>query len=158
MGCCRGVCCAAFPYTSTPEQLRERWADREPKNEREFDIRRDDLMISEMLVQLTPDEIRERGEKFDLWGRFESLPVDLPEGTSNWGVFYTCKNWNEATRLCEAYEERPKMCAEYPYTKKCEHACDYRPSDHIITRRLANEVHVTVWEASQAKKKAAADG
>lgn len=29
--------------------------------------------------------------------------------------FFTCKNWDEESGNCMDYDNRPKMCSEYPY-------------------------------------------
>lgn len=36
---------------------------------------------------------------------------------SEWN--YSCNYWDSETRLCTAYEHRPKMCSEYPYDGIC---------------------------------------
>ena len=35
-------------------------------------------------------------------------------------AWYTCKYFNDKTRNCDNYENRPKMCRDYPYGKSCK--------------------------------------
>lgn len=65
-----------------------------------------------MLIPLTREEATERAREFDLFA-----------DTSEWGDFtaYKCRHWDENTTLCTAYDERPRMCAQYPYGKACQH-------------------------------------
>lgn len=79
----------------------------------------DDAFLADMLIGLTSEEAQERVERFE---------VTLPEGytAAEWGdagSIYTCRHWNEQTRLCGAYGDRPKMCADYPYGRQCQHDC-----------------------------------
>lgn len=40
---------------------------------------------------------------------------------------YTCKNYNKETGDCMDYENRPRMCSEYPYGKVCDYKdCTYK--------------------------------
>lgn len=36
------------------------------------------------------------------------------------GEYHTCKYFNDKTRNCDNYLERPKMCKEYPYGRNCD--------------------------------------
>jgi len=104
---CSGKCCAVFNFPTTPEQLRER-------------NQGDDAFLADMLVGLTPDEAEERSLRFD---------ITPPEGYSirQWAEghpAYTCRHWDERSRLCGVYEDRPMMCARYPYGEKCQHDCN----------------------------------
>lgn len=39
---------------------------------------------------------------------------------------YTCKHFDMTTRNCTNYENRPTMCRDYPYDRKCDHkGCTY---------------------------------
>lgn len=44
--------------------------------------------------------------------------IDLGEG------YFTCKNWDPATRLCGIYETRPEMCRAYPEPGKVCGGCE----------------------------------
>lgn len=34
---------------------------------------------------------------------------------------YTCRNLNQDTGMCDDYENRPGICRNYPYGRKCEY-------------------------------------
>ena len=103
-GGCSGQCCSVFTFPSSPIQLRERW---------EMDGGGpDDLMIADMLIPLSPIEAAERAERFG---------ASTPECGWDAIPFYTCRHWDEDTRLCTVYDHRPMMCETYPYGRECEH-------------------------------------
>ena len=63
----------------------------------------------------------------ELWARRERYGLSLPREESE--VYYRCVYWDEETRLCGAYANRPDMCRDYPYPLTrgdagCEHGCD----------------------------------
>lgn len=106
MSACTGKCCSVFNFPSTPEQLRER-GDAES------------LFLADMFVPLTVEEAVERGARFDVTPPADMSLVEWAENA----VSYTCRHWDEETRLCGVYENRPKMCADYPYGRPCQHDC-----------------------------------
>lgn len=67
--------------------------------------------IADMLVPLTHDEAEARAKRFSV------APPDKDT------QFYSCRHWNEDTRLCMAYESRPGMCRKYPYDRACNFGC-----------------------------------
>lgn len=76
---------------------------------------RDDRYIADMLIPLTPEEADARLDRLGIstlrfadWHYKESAEL------------FTCRHWDETTRLCTAYESRPAMCSEYPYERPCE--------------------------------------
>lgn len=71
-----------------------------------------------MLIPLTPKEARERNQRFGDTGDPSS---HFP--WSDRGHNFTCRHWDESTRLCGIYEDRPKMCRRFPYGKKCPFGC-----------------------------------
>jgi Fe-S-cluster containining protein len=99
---CSGACCAAFPLSSSRAKL---WIDQDVP---------DGLDILAMIVPLTLDELVERAQRFGIAGE----PCD-PEREH-----FRCVHWDEQTRLCGNYANRPEMCRAYPYGKPCEHGCD----------------------------------
>jgi Fe-S-cluster containining protein len=130
---CPGWCCAAFYWPTRLSDMR-----RHP--ERYYD----GSQIADMLIPLTPKEARKRYEKFS--GR--------TTGAYTWkhrGHWFTCKNWDEETRLCKIYEDRPQMCRDYPYGKECQHGCGLEcgvPSEErqkIREEKIANQ-----WKAYAA--------
>lgn len=131
---CDGRCCSVFVYPSAPDELRERW-EGYPDSER----KRDDLFIADMLIGLTADEAQVRVDRFGV-DMSEAMTQSVHDLVELGYSLYTCKHWDEDTRLCTAYDERPKMCQEYPYTKKCEHGCGcYAPMN---TRVACSARHV----------------
>lgn len=114
---CTGACCAAFPMGATLD-----WA-------RSGEVTDGDL-IGFMLREITPADAEKRRAPF-----LHAQPINPEE------VYYRCIYWDEETRLCTAYENRPYyMCGEYPYPPTptrcdslgrpegiagmCEHGCD----------------------------------
>lgn len=82
------------------------WLHDEPENVP------DGHFIREMLVEITPAEAQEKH-----WGW----------GLVGWnpdpgGRYFTCKHWDEQTRLCGVYEDRPKMCRDHP-CGVCQFGC-----------------------------------
>lgn len=110
---CDGSCCVAFPIGGAGTTLDF------VRNSRV----RDGDLLGFMLRQLTHDEAVERRQRFGV-----KLPV-YPDT-----VYYRCIYWDESTRLCTAYRDRPEMCSDYPYPLNggrgfesegtCEHGCD----------------------------------
>lgn len=97
----------------TPDELRERWKNwdwNQPHTKANAQRRRDDLYIADMLIPLSLEECVDRGEEFDL--RDLADYGDRP--------LYSCHHWDEATRMCKAYDERPQMCVHFPYARQCE--------------------------------------
>jgi Fe-S-cluster containining protein len=108
---CTGACCVAFPVGASMDWIRG------------GDVTDGDL-IGFMLRELTTEEAIDRRAEFGV-----TLPIN-PEHT-----YYRCIYWDESTRLCTAYEDRPMMCTDYPYpwtptngrgfdgNGVCEHDC-----------------------------------
>jgi Fe-S-cluster containining protein len=109
---CDGRCCAVFPISW--DVTGASWYDPEgdPLAER--------LFIADMLVPLNNHEAKERWIKLGLgdlprWMEYSPQPL------------YTCRHWDIETRLCQAYEQRPALCRDYPYGGTCHHdSCNYR--------------------------------
>lgn len=106
MSACTGKCCAVFNYSVSRETLAAR-DDADSK------------FLADMLIDLTPDEAEARAERFN---------VTPPDGYTvrewaDYGQAYTCRHWDEKTMLCGVYEDRPRMCRDYPYAGKCQHDC-----------------------------------
>ena len=140
MSACTGKCCAVFNYPTPPDLLRLRsegregfWADQ-------------DRFLVDMLVELTPDEAVARAERFEV-----TPPVgfDLRQWAEA-APSYTCRHWDEETRLCGVYEDRPEMCREYPYAGRCQHDCEcsFTMPTHIRTKWAAINVKAAVKAAS----------
>lgn len=123
---CSGKCCAVFTYSTPLEKLRE--------NPEKY---RDGKFLADMLIELTPEEAMARAERFDIPMAPPTKPV------------YTCRHWDEETRLCGVYEERPRMCRDYPYARACDHdeCCQYRPPYKTQIRYMPR---TKVWEGDYA--------
>jgi Fe-S-cluster containining protein len=137
---CSGKCCAVFNFPSSPEQLRERV-------EKGTDGP-DDAFLADMLVGLTAEEAQERALRFE---------VSLPEGYTlgSWAAaapLYTCRHWDEESRLCKVYDERPKMCRDYPYIGRCQHdcGCDFVQPTEKRTELAADTVRFAVRRAERS--------
>jgi len=99
-GGCTGACCAAFQLEYTLRELRTRKLQ-------------DGAFIADMVIPLSPKEARERSLRFG--------GNALPWPWKQRGHHFACRHWDEQTRLCTVYEERPRMCSGYPYEgEPCE--------------------------------------
>jgi Fe-S-cluster containining protein len=86
---------------------------------------RDGEVIAEMVVPLSVLEANERLERFG---------SDREYTSESEGHVYTCRHFDDETRLCTIYERRPEMCRDYPYGHSggCEYECGYcTPSDVV---------------------------
>lgn len=110
-GRCSGACCAVFWLPHTPDELRARTLEAEPDGTQTVLV--DAAQIADMVIPLTPAEATARAERFEFPAptRAEAL--------------YTCRHWDEDTRLCTIYADRPGMCRGYPYGKACDHGCGF---------------------------------
>lgn len=116
---CDGGCCVVFSINNTLDRARA------GGHRIDVPVVRDGDMLGFMLREITREEAQARAEKFGV-----GMPEDLSKR------LYKCIYWNEDTRLCGAYENRPAMCSEYPYplselhepermhAGKCDHGCD----------------------------------
>ena len=125
---CIGLCCHGFriPYTKS-ELLRALWAERTAKRTGKY-----------------PGWVREDGSvSFDRVMEIEKLATmvyELPVGTVDMGPqdglrplstkerpVFSCIHWDRVTHLCRDYENRPKMCRDYPYSAACEvPGCEFK--------------------------------
>lgn len=104
---CTGQCCVAFPLNAELADI--------PGDE-------GDLLRS-MLVALSPGDAQERMDSFYPGSRVSTRDRDDREP---W-VYYRCVHWDEETRLCRIYEDRPQMCRDFPGYgdgAACEYGCD----------------------------------
>lgn len=98
----------AWATTASPELLTE--------HARALSFAREHHQIAQMLVPLGKQR---PGKTFDVIHRKKMH-------------FYTCKNLLDDGR-CGVYATRPRMCADYPYGKRCDYAqCTWAAvkSDH----------------------------
>jgi Fe-S-cluster containining protein len=115
---CAGRCCAVFTLPWSHETLIER----------QHEIV-DGEQLAAMVLPLTGAALDDRAERF-------GLPPQNHTGTHH----FTCRNWDEDTKLCNVYDDRPWLCREYPYLGVCQHGCGYEltPIDKLLcgARRL----------------------
>lgn len=108
---CTGACCAAFTLPAyTPTEIA--WRISRPDY---FEM----VTVAPMLIPLTPDEHTARLIRF---GYYKPTADGRP-GVGMWPrpdtKSYTCRHWDEVTRLCTIYDRRPGMCSGYPYDGRC---------------------------------------
>jgi Fe-S-cluster containining protein len=86
---------------------------------------RDGEVIAEMVVPLSVSEANERLERFG---------SDREYTSESEGHVYTCRHFDDETRLCTIYERRPEMCRDYPYGHNggCEYECGYRAPVDVV--------------------------
>jgi Fe-S-cluster containining protein len=109
MSGCDGACCVAFVLSSQGDEMMD--------GIRPAHTVLDGEKVLDMLTEITPRQARYRRGKFG---------VGFPAGGDK-QRWYRCRHWNERTRLCGIYEERPQMCRDYPgYGEggKCSFGCD----------------------------------
>lgn len=105
---CQGDCCVAFRVPYTMEELEA--GDVGDQDQAEA------FVLAEMLEPLTLQEFMDRQDEFVLGARTRVTEEDD-------GHLYKCKKWDEETRLCTDYENRPPMCRTFPYDKPCRYGC-----------------------------------
>lgn len=124
MAKCPGGCCAVFWL---PREVPEGVADRE--------------FILDMRIELTPEQASERWAKFVGSAQPVAMKRSATEVTAP-GVerpAYTCRHWDEQTRLCTVYDQRPMICRDYPYGQPCSHGCDYQVDDETVVRYAGSD-------------------
>jgi Fe-S-cluster containining protein len=113
---CPGHCCVAF-YLPTPHDRVAEMADE----------MKDGEMIADMVIPLTLSEANERLERFGAGREYEPASE---------GHVYTCRHFDDETRLCTIYEQRPEMCRDYPYAQAggCEYECGYCAPAPVVAK------------------------
>lgn len=117
---CEGDCCVAFRVPYTPEQLAA--GDVGDQDSAEA------LDLAAMLIPLTVEAANIRQEQFVRGTKTGFTGQDD-------GHLYMCSHWDEETRLCGIYEDRPPMCRTFPYGKLCRYGCSCageRPGPEVI--------------------------
>lgn len=102
---CAGRCCAVFALPTDAIPRLEAGANGD-----------DGPFILDMIVPLTPTKARSRLKRL---GYDDDPDVTKPAG-KRW---FTCRHWDEETRLCDEYNQRPEMCRDFPYGLDCPHGC-----------------------------------
>jgi Fe-S-cluster containining protein len=104
---CAGACCAVFPMHLGQAPFR-----------RKGELSAENEYILDMLIPLTRRQALARSRRLGY--------PDPPKWASHKYGLFTCRHWDEETRLCGAYESRPAMCRDYPYGRPCERGCSYQ--------------------------------
>lgn len=100
---CTGHCCREFPVSTPLVELSRIAADAS----RDATTRDEAGRIAAMLVPL--------GQRRKAGGEIQDV--------------YTCRHHDASSGDCLAYDDRPRMCRDYPYGRSCEHAsCTMRGS------------------------------
>lgn len=138
---CSGACCSALALQWLPHDQIEAERAREDNDP-------DRAYVLDMVTPLTRTEARERARRFGGSG-----PRDDDTGPETW---YTCRHWDEVTRLCQAHDERPEMCRDYPYERDCtlSKACGYRAPEEIqkkwrLIKATRGEYGWQCWDAAR---------
>lgn len=126
MSCaCDGRCCAVFTFSSSIDDLRQSVDGTLERGGKPIKIRDDEVLL-DMFVPLTPEESAERRERFGIVYTHAAEGVQRQhDGSAPPEQHYTCRHWDEDTRLCTIYEDRPNMCRDFPYGNVCTHGCGY---------------------------------
>ena len=113
MSRCTGHCCQTFTLPLGPDELMDiyrRWADPMRKDGQGFPDRTlsDIHLIAPMVTYL---------------GFFLEPPVKVVNTVVPHAAhYYSCKHFNREKKICTIYEDRPGMCRDYPYGRKCNYA------------------------------------
>lgn len=108
---CSGGCCAVFWL---PKEIGASTVDGE--------------FIRDMRIELTAEQAKER------WATFVGTDCPTWVGGTEERPAYTCRHWDESTRLCTVYDQRPAVCRDYPYADKCSHGCSYQVDEETQSR------------------------
>lgn len=136
---CPGHCCRCFYLPQGPEYIWERYQDYlrygpDENNWPDGAVKVGDIeLVAPMLVYLGHFSQTE----LDVYAEQQGLvvpPDDHKYAAS--GHYYTCRH-HQADGKCAIYEQRPKMCREYPYEWMCRYpGCDHRPTKHAVPKEL----------------------
>lgn len=137
---CNGNCCVVFfPGGATAETVA---VEKKALAEGNIEGTPEQLFVVDMLVPLTGKEAAERYLRL--------VPVEQrnvqhltsfldPEQE---GRHFTCRHFDEETRKCREYANRPGMCSLYPYYRtthrQCEHGCGCTHGRPTFRKRLTD--------------------
>lgn len=115
---CTGHCCEKFSLPNSPSELRRAFNRREGEGNAYWKNLQCVVLMVKYLGKL----------KIDPNGN------ELQYETH----YYTCRNFNKETRNCMNYENRPHMCRNYPYGRKCEYkGCTLKYDEPLIENNIA---------------------
>lgn len=103
---CPGDCCVVFSFPA----LMQRFPTHATQLSHIRALVFEGEYIGDMLVPLTIAEAEERSAR-------------LGNGGTGFTVPWTCRHFDETTKLCGAYDSRPHMCRDYPGLVPCAHGC-----------------------------------
>ncbi len=127
---CAGACCSVFP-------LDQDAVGKLMTNPR---LITDGPYIADMLIPLTRRQALRRSRR---------LGYPDPPRYSKRHRLFTCRHWNEKTRLCGDYAHRPLMCSAYPYGSACERGCGYSNAKADAADAAAEEDMIR-WDWDEA--------
>lgn len=105
MSRCTGHCCKRFFLPVSPERMEE---EKESIAAGNASVWQDGETIVDMVIFLEKDSYREN---------------------SYW---YTCRHFDTVSGNCKNYENRPRMCSQYPYGGGCRYeGCTMRNNCEI---------------------------
>ena len=123
---CDGQCCAVFSMSQAQTMFR---AKGKLRAEAEYAL--------DMLIPLTRRQALARTRRLGY--------PDPPKYPPEYNLF-TCKHWDEETRLCGDYENRPAMCRDYPYGRTCDRGCGYQVEK--LEGKAAEDDSMWVWDVA----------
>lgn len=124
MNRCTGHCCRKFFLPFTPDQL---------KAEHEKAIAWDVGGLDRVFPRYDPVEM------------LKVAPMVIPISEANGGYHYTCKHFDGETGNCRDYENRPKMCSDYPYGSACTFSeCTWEYARVVPAERLTCKTEVSL--------------
>jgi Fe-S-cluster containining protein len=128
---CDGTCCVAFTLSKHPGELVMGPAIDDPGSVVET------FTLLGMLEPLTVEQAR---------GRRARLGGHEPNPRATDGEYFSCRHWDETTRLCSIYARRPWMCRWYPNSGQCDlgdcdcgGACTQQQVGRLHTRYCVGE-------------------
>ena len=117
---CTGACCSVFVLHYNPQEIRSQASH---IHEGQY--------IAAMVEPLTLDAAAQRCADYGLeWPASIHSAGPIEEIADR---LYTCRFWDERTRGCVQYANRPEMCSSYPYRRKCLH-CGWHGGKSSKTR------------------------
>lgn len=124
MTTCTGACCAAFVISGGMDNFKRLLDGRTNEYRGDHMVR-----LKDILEPISSDEARDR------LTRFGGSLKDFDPAQQ----MFKCTKWDETTRRCTVYEQRPAMCHDYP-SKACDHGCSTKGKRYdtpAVLRRIA---------------------
>ena len=118
---CHGGCCAVF--TISAENLQKLRVSAHPSAH----------FILDMLIPVPVEELVDRLVRLGYSEGHD--PATYPDYARSHGYpeewqTFTCRHWDETSRLCAVYDERPTMCRKYPNGQTCQ-GCGWKAAETL---------------------------